>query len=170
MCPLTSGTQCWHIQISTNCQNEISFAKHFGLNMITTTSTGENLSFSHLHNWNCCWPKLYHCYRNLIQYNPSTFGDVLHFALLFAMSCFPWNFVTLTLSRKIPLVCYNLHRMTEHAVRPGICVYTWWRHQIGSFFRVTGICVGNSPVNSPHKVPIMRTGDFRLHGVYVMSP
>ena len=37
----------------------------------------------------------------------------------------------------------------------------WWRHQIEAFSALLALCVGIhwSPVNSPHKVPVMRSFD-----------
>ena len=32
-----------------------------------------------------------------------------------------------------------------------ICQESWWRHQMETFSALLAICVGNSPVNSPHK-------------------
>ena len=32
-----------------------------------------------------------------------------------------------------------------------ICDYTWWRHQMETYYALLAICAGNSPVNSPHK-------------------
>ena len=38
---------------------------------------------------------------------------------------------------------------------------TWWRHQMETFYSLLALCVGNSPVNSPHK------GQWR--GVFIFS-
>ena len=40
-------------------------------------------------------------------------------------------------------------------------VESWWRHQIETFFRVTGLCEGNSPVTGefPSQRPVTRSFD-----------
>ena len=38
-------------------------------------------------------------------------------------------------------------------------VLTWWRHQMEIYSALLAICAGNSPMNSPHKRPVMRSLD-----------